>query len=48
MICTHSDIEGLKLTGKQLASEVIDVYGEMIEANPRAFDPTARRMRSFS
>ncbi|RTM14421.1 MAG: hypothetical protein E6R08_02455 [Nevskiaceae bacterium] len=48
VICTHSDVEGLKLTGRQLASEVIDVYGEMTEANPQAFDPIARRMRPFA
>lgn len=48
VICTHSDVEGLKLAGRQLASEVIDVYGEMIEANPQAFDPLARQMRPFA
>jgi predicted RNA methylase len=48
VICTHSDIEGLKLAGRQLATEVIDVYGEMIEANPQAFDPLARQMRPFA
>jgi predicted RNA methylase len=48
VICTHSDVEGLKLAGRQLALEVIDVYGEMIETNPKAFDPLARQMRPFA
>jgi protein-L-isoaspartate O-methyltransferase len=45
VICTHSDVVGMKALGRQLAKETIDVYGEMIEENPHAFDPVARRLR---
>lgn len=44
VICTHSDVEGMRLIGAQFA-EVVDVYGEMVDENPDAFDPDARRMR---
>jgi hypothetical protein len=47
IICTHSDVRGMKLVGAQFAPEVIDVYGEMIDANPDAFDPWARSVRPF-
>jgi hypothetical protein len=46
-VCTHSDVAGMKLVGAQFAREVIDVYGEMIKANPEAFDPWARSIRPF-
>jgi predicted RNA methylase len=48
VICTNSDVRGMKLTGAQFANSVIDVYGEMIEANPGAFDPWARSVRPFA
>ena len=48
VICTHSDVQGMKAVGRQLAKEAIDVYGEMIEANPQAFDPLTRRLRSLA
>lgn len=48
VVCTHSDLQSMKLAGRQLASEVIDVYGELIEANPAAFDPVARSLRPFA
>lgn len=47
IICTHSDVAGMKLIGAQFAPEVIDVYGEMIDANPDGFDPWARSVRPF-
>jgi hypothetical protein len=31
IVCTHSDVTGMKLVGAQFARELIDVYGEMIE-----------------
>jgi hypothetical protein len=46
VVCTHSDVEGMKLLGSQFAPEVIDVYGEMIDANPERFDPLASRLRA--
>jgi hypothetical protein len=46
VFCTHSDVEGMKLLGDQFAPEVIDVYGEMIDANPKRFDPLASRLRA--
>jgi len=48
VICTHSDVSGMKLVGRQLANEIIDVYGEMIDADPEAFDPIARKLRSLT
>jgi predicted RNA methylase len=48
VICTHSDVEGLRLIGQQFAPVVIDVYGELIEANPEAFDAYARQARNFA
>jgi hypothetical protein len=46
VVCTHSDVEGMKLLGSQFAPEVIDVYGEMIDANPAGFDELASRLRA--
>jgi len=48
VFCSHSDVSGMMLLGKQFAPTVLDVCGEMIEANPEAFDPVARRARSFA
>lgn len=48
VICTHSDVQGLRLLGKQFAPEVIDVWGELIDGNPEAFDFDARRMRQLT
>ena len=48
VICTHSDVEGMKLIGKQFAPEVIDVYGELIDGNPGGFDREASRLRAFT
>lgn len=36
--CTHSDVTGMGLVAAQFAPVVIDFYGEMIAANPEAFD----------
>jgi hypothetical protein len=46
VVCTHSDVQGMKLLGSQFAPEVIDVYGEMIDANPVGFDALATRLRA--
>ena len=48
VVCTHSDVAALKLVAQQFAPKAIDVYGEMIEANPAAFDPLASRLRAAS
>lgn len=47
VICTHSDVAAMKLVGAQFAKTVIDVYGEMIDENPQAFDPWVRSVRPF-
>jgi predicted RNA methylase len=47
VICTHSDVQGMKLVGAQFAKTVIDVYGEMMDENPEGFDPWARSVRPF-
>jgi predicted RNA methylase len=48
VICTHSDVVGMKLVGAQFANTVIDVYGEMMDENPEGFDPWARAVRPFA
>jgi predicted RNA methylase len=45
IICTHSDVGGMTLVGQQFAPIVVDVYGELVDANPEAFDAFARRAR---
>lgn len=46
--CTHSDVQGMGLIAAQFAPTVIDVYGEIIEANPSAFDTLARTLRKHA
>jgi hypothetical protein len=48
VVCTHSDVQNLKLVAQQFGPKVIDVYGELIEANPAGFDPLASRLRAAS
>jgi hypothetical protein len=45
---THSDVRGMGLIAAQFAPLVIDVYSEMIAANPDGFDPLARELRKFA
>ena len=47
IVCTHSDVEGMTLIGRQFAPSVLDVYGELVDANPGAFDAFARQARRF-
>lgn len=47
VFCTHSDVAGMRSAASKFALEVVDVYGEMIAANPEAFDETARRLRAI-
>jgi predicted RNA methylase len=48
VICTHSDVSGMKLKAAQFAPVVIDVYGELIASNPGRFDALARALRAAS
>jgi hypothetical protein len=43
VICTHSDVAGMKLVAQQFAGEVIDVYGEII--SPETPLPSTRWRR---
>lgn len=45
---THSDVKGMGLIAAQFAPVVIDVYSEMIAANPEAFDKSASFLRQFA
>lgn len=45
---THSDVKGMGLVAAQFAPIVIDVYSEMIAANPEAFDKTATFLRQLA
>lgn len=47
LFCTHSDLLGMRLVGQQFAPECIDVYSEIMEANPAAFDKTAAALRAL-
>ena len=48
VICTHSDVTGMKLVGAQFAPEVIDVYGELIASDPTKFDRLAVKLRGMT
>lgn len=47
LICTHSDVQGMKATAALFAPVVIDFYGDLIAANPKGFDPVGRFLREF-
>lgn len=48
VFCTHSGVESMKAAASLFAPVVIDVYGELIAANPEAFDKTARTLRTIA
>lgn len=48
LFCTHSGVKSMMEAGNLFAPEVIDVYGELIEGNPAAFDRTASILRKFA
>ena len=48
IFCTHSGIASMKKAAAMFAPEVIDIYGELIDINPTAFDPTARMLRAMT
>jgi hypothetical protein len=37
----------MMLTARQFAPVAVDFYGEVVEANPKAFDPIASQARLF-
>lgn len=45
VVCTHSGVRSMLDIGRRFAPEVIDFYGELVAANPDAFDPFARQAR---
>ncbi|MET1047120.1 MAG: hypothetical protein ABWX70_10545 [Hyphomicrobium sp.] len=45
LVASHSDVAGMMSVAGLLADEAIDVYGDMIAANPKAFDAWAREVR---
>lgn len=47
VFATHSDVTGMGLVGAQFAPTVIDIYSELIAANPGGFDPLASELRKF-
>jgi len=48
VICTHSDVAGMKLVAAQFAPKVVDVYGEIIAEAPDKFDRLAQILRAAS
>jgi hypothetical protein len=48
LVVTHSDLANMMAIAGQLALETIDVYGEIIDANPEGFDPWAREARKMT
>ncbi len=48
LFCTHSGVASMRAAAAMFAPEVIDVYGELIAANPSAFDPLASALRAVS
>jgi len=48
VICTHSDVSGMKLIAAQFAPEVIDIYGELISSDPSKFDWLAVKFRGMT
>jgi tRNA G37 N-methylase Trm5 len=48
IVCTHSGLASMMSTAKQFAPVAVDFYGELVEANPKAFDPIASQARLFT
>lgn len=48
IFCTHSGVESLHAAAAQFAPVVIDVYGELIAADPDRFDVLARTLRQHA
>jgi precorrin-6B methylase 2 len=45
IVCTHSGLSSMMSTARRFAPVAVDAYGELVEANPEAFDPFASRAR---
>jgi hypothetical protein len=48
LFCTHSGVDAMRAASSLFAPLVIDVYGELIAANPGAFNELARALRPFA
>jgi hypothetical protein len=48
IVCSHSGLASMMSTAKQFAPVAVDFYGELVEANPQAFDSFARQARLFT
>jgi hypothetical protein len=48
IVCTHSGLASMMSTAKLFAPITVDFYGELVEANPQAFDPFASQARLFT
>lgn len=48
IVCTHSGLSSMMATAKRFAPVAVDFYGELVEANPKAFDPFASQARLFT
>jgi 2-polyprenyl-3-methyl-5-hydroxy-6-metoxy-1,4-benzoquinol methylase len=45
IVTTHTDVSGLMSIAAQFAPDAIDIFGELINGNPEAFDEWARSAR---
>jgi precorrin-6B methylase 2 len=48
IVFSHSGLSSMMSTAKQFAPVAVDFYGELVEANPLAFDSFARQARLFT
>ena len=48
IVLSHSGLASMMATARQFAPVAVDFYGELVEANPNAFDPFARQARLFT
>lgn len=45
IVATHSDVAGMTALASQFAPVCIDIFGELVDGNPGAFDEWARNAR---
>lgn len=48
LFCTHSGVDAMRATAAMFAPEIIDVYGEIIAADPKKFDALAVALRPIA
>jgi hypothetical protein len=48
IVFSHSGLASMMSTAKLFAPVAVDFYGELVEANPKAFDPFASQARLFT